>query len=688
MNPARPQAARLTPDDVTAWRARLAASREVMVPIMETGRRNVERQRNKALTLAPLADTVTVPLDFSYTEQKKSSLFFQTPEIVAEALQPQYEASVSVFTAVMNQLLGIRGVNAKAAMFEILSDLLCPVGFGVLKVGYENVQDGMKPVPTGRMIPDPQAQPPVQPGSVLGLSSPPVLQIPEMMEAPNIISETYYWRRVAPGRFRAPADFRGSDFDDAAFLAMRFEEDVPADGEGGSTASADDDALLLVAPDATTQRAGKKRRGDEVWYKAALFDADVKHPDLLRTFRVYDDDRRGTPIARRDSPFQRWVLPGQTSPSDTYVPGGTLLGMKGFPFQVFTLHYISDLAFPPAMCTMSRQIVDEIGDGRTQMVRRRKRALQQILYDTTRMTDPAVMEKIERNDNTGFIGVPGNPLEMFLPLDKGQYGRENFAFNDISARDLDQIWAMGSGGGVLKGESPETATKSNQLQAAIDTRSEADRTRVLEGYVKAVTKTAALVQVFADAEDYVRIVGPDGAKRLIAWNKDTIAGSFAFAAKPDSHVRIDAAQRRQQALQNYNQLRKDPSVNAQYLITAVANETGLDPARLYVPPQPPKEEKPSVSWALKIEDFLGPGAPIAVEIAKQVGVVISPEALQMSQQLGAMAAAMLQQQAAQQAAAAGSPNGQSAHGGAADQTEPINKHNEQVTGGTPGVGVM
>lgn len=685
----------LSQKEVERWRKRLAASKDVLKPIIAKGKKNVERQRNTPLELTPTTDTVTVPLDFAYTEQKKASLFFQTPDIVGEALAPNYEPAVPIFTAVMNDKLGIRGVNAKAAMFEVLSDVLCPVGFGVMKVGYENVQDGTKPVPTGRMIPDPNAPPPVpQPGAVLGLTPPaPPPMIPETAEAPHFISETYYLRRIAPGRFRAPAEFRGSDFDDAAFVAWRFEEDVPEDQAGGYTPKEDDDELLLTQiPQTTGQARAKKRCGEEIWYKASLFDADAVHPDLIRTITLYDDEKTSGPPTRRDSPYQRWGLPpaapGQSGPppSATYVSGGALLGMKGFPLQVFTLHYVSDLAFPPSICTMSRQIVDEISKGRTQMIQRRDRSLPQVGYDATRVL-PEHLEKIERGELNAFIGfTSGIDSGAFAEIPKGTFGRENFTFDEIGHRDLDQIWAMGSGGGVIQGEAAETATKSLQIRTAIDTRSEADRTRILESFVKVVNKLAGLVQIFADEEDYVRVVGPDGAKRLVAWNKDTIAGRFAFTAKPDSHVRVDAAQRRQQMLQAYNQLRKDPSCNPQYLITEVGLELGLDPQRLYVPPQPPKEEKPNVSWAIKIDDFIGPGAAVAVELARQVGVVISPQALQMAQTAGAL---MAVQQAAQQAQQApGGNGGPVPHGGAAEQTSPINKHNEQITGGTPGMGVM
>lgn len=687
---AKTKTPRLTEDEVKAWRARLRAGKELVSPVVEQGKKNIQRYRAKSLEVAPSDDTVIVPLDFSYVEQKKAQLFFQTPDVQGEALQPAFEPAAPIFTAVMNHALGIHGVNAKAAMFEMLTDALCPTGYGVSKIGYQPTVLGTKPVQVG-------VEPgPPQPGSVLGLAPTPM--VPVFEDVPNIVAEKYYWDRFPPGWFRCPADFRGSDFDKAAWLSMRFEEDYP-DGEKGDYKTADDaENMLLVKPStATGQASTPKRCGEEVWYRAAQYDKDAAHPEHIRTFKLYDDDQDALP-ERKDSPFQRWVMPTQAQPGMpapapqpplvSYQPGAQPIGMPGYPIHVLTLRYLSDAAFPPSDSTMSRQTVDEISEGRTQMFRRRKRALPQTLYDATRVTDPAILAKLESNDNSGMIGVQGSPGEMFLPLDKGNFGRDNFAFNDIAQRDLDTTWALGANAGVLRSGPGETATKSNQIQSAVDTRLEAERTRVLEYFVKGVAKLAGLYQLFADQDDYVAIVGADGAKQLVAWNKSLIAGKFAFSAKPNSHIRIDAAQSTQQALQAYNQFRKDPNCNEQYLIAEVAQKMGMDPARLYKPSQPPPEEKPTVSWAIKIEDFYGPGAQVAVEIAKQSGVVISPAALQAAQTIGALVAAQAAAEQAMQAQAKPQGQPQAQHGGAASVTEPINKHAEQFTGGTPGIGVQ
>jgi hypothetical protein len=648
--------------ELSAWKARLSASRDVAKELVSDGRKQLERYTAKTLASTPSQHTVVVPLDYASVEQKKAQLFFQVPEVTLEALQPAAEPAAPIMTAVTNHVLGPFGVNSKAMVFEALTDVLCPMGYAVTKIGYENVIDGTNPVQTGQMIPDPSFK--SSPGSILGLQAGPM--IPEVVQAPNIISETYYWKRLPPGHFACPSDFRGSNFDEASFLAWRFSEDVIGTDTSGSYSSEKDEELLLVPTREATRAKTPKRCGWEVWYKATRFDPDAKHPELVRTFKLYDDE----PIERqrRDSPFQR------------ILPDGTVIGMKGYPLHVLTLRYLSDAWHPPSDSQMGGPIADEISIGRSQLLRRRDRSLPQVLYDATRVT-PDVMQKLERNDNTGFVGVPGNPQEMFFPLEKGEFGRENYAFNDQGQIDHDRTWALGEQAGVLAG-GRQTATKSMQVQRSVDTRLEAERTRVLEWFIAGTMKLMALYQLFADKEDYVRITGPDGETRLQAWNRQAIAGSFLFKARPNSHIRLDAETDFQQELSFFNLAGNAPEGNRLYMLQRLAAKRGLDPARAVVQPPPKTPEPPKGSFTIKMEDFVLPQGPITVEIATQLGLKISPEAILQSQQLLLQSQQIAAAEQAEKDAQKGNP--ETEHGGAmigAGKTNPINKHAMDLTGG-------
>jgi hypothetical protein len=689
----------LTADQVGEWRARLEAGREVAKTNVTVGKREVERYQAKTLKSAPnqhLQHTVVVPLDYASVEQKKAQLF-KVPEIIAEGKRPDCEAAAPLMSAVTNHALSAEGVNAPSMLFEVQPDVLLQ-GYAVTKIGYENVVDGTRDVPTGQQIEDPNFQQP--PGAILGLQTAPL--IPEVIQTPNIISETYYWRRISPGFLLAPAEFRGSNFDDAAWIAWRFCDDVP-EGESYTGGDADDELLLSTPPEGSAR--SPKRWGTEVWCKASVYDPAVKHPEIIRTFKLYDDATDGVEL--KDSPFQRWVVPPPPAPppmpgqppmppqpaplSPTYVAGAELIGMKGFPIHVLTLRYLSDTAFPPSDSEMGAGTSQEISIGRTQLLQRRDRSLPQTLYDATRVTDPAILAKLERNDNSGFIGVPGNPAEMFLPLNKGQFGRENFAFNDQAQQDYDRTWALGANSGTLKSDSAETATKSKEVRGNIDTRLEAERERERDWFLAGVTKLMSLYQIFADKDDYVRILGPDGTARFETWNRTLIPGPFAFTSRPNSHVRLDAETDFRQELDFFNLAGNAPEGNRFQMLRRLAVKRGMDPQLVLQQPPPKTPEPAKGSISFKIEDFFGPGAPVAAELAKQCGFTVSPQALQAASMFGQLYAQMQAEQAALEGGPAGGEGGppQTEHGGSMEGGGPerINKHTAAKTGGTQGIGV-
>ncbi len=679
--PYQDTAPELTDDDVKDWRMRLEAARDPIAAIIKDGKENTARYRVKHLRRTPLEAEVVVPLDFSYTEQKKAQLISQMPEIHLTAMRPEMEASAPIAQRVINDKLGPKpvGVDAITAIFEGMTDAVCAVGFMVCKIGYENYVNGTKPVQVGT-----EPMPGGQPGSILGLGAQPMQ--PVMQQVPNVVSEEYYWRHLPPGHFRAPADFKGSDFDDAPWLAWRFSEDVPADETKvgrrrvGSTAGNDDD-LLLIDPVQTGRTAPRKRWGTEVFYRACRFDDTCKNPQLVRTFKLYDDET--VPSVHEDSKDQRWA------------PDGSLIGMAGYPLHVLTLRYTSDSCFPNSDIQNIRQTVDEISEGRTQLLRRRNRSLPQVGYDATSVT-PDSLAAIQKNENTGFIGFQ-RPVDdsTFREIPKGTFGRENFAFNDQAQRDIDTAMALGANGGVLRADSPETATKSGQIQNAVDTRLEAERFRVSSYCVKGAMKLFGLIQVYADKPDYVRLEGEAGASQMVEWTKLNIPGPYAFKAKPDSHIRLDAATDREQSLRAYNLLANDPYINRQELVKDVALKFGYDPARLMKQPDPQGPPPAKGSIAFTVQDFIGPAAPVAQELAAQAGFKVSPQAMQAASvfgQLWAQAKAEQQQMEAEQKAAQKGGGGapptaaETAHGGAAERVPPIDQHQADLTGQLPGPG--
>ena len=650
-----PQPLVLTADQVSAWRRRVAASNEATKPVLDAGKVHIERYKGKYLEGTPSSDQVCVPTDFYYIEQKKAQLFYRLPEIFLKAQQPGKADAAVVFQAVINQKLGPQGVHILPRIKQVLFDVLCPTGYGAIKVGFEAITDGQ--------------------GEVDGLG------------VPNIIAKRYFAEHVSPGDLVVPADFVGLDFDDAPYLAIRFREDLPDDASGGSDRA--DDRRLVPLPAAALSARAKQRTGYEVWYKAATFDRDVKHPDRIRCFKIYDDDEQAQ-VTVRDSPYQQ-------------IAQGKVTGMLGFPICPLTLRFVSDSWMVPSDAGMARNTADELSKGRTQMIQQRERSKSQWGFDSTRV-DKDIQQKIERNELGAGIPFNGPGADATWPINKGQFGRENFTFNDYIQKDLDRIWGLGANQTSTLQEGGRTATELQIIQSASQTRLEQEREAVLGWYLnKIIPKFASLLQQFADEDEFVELIGADvqrlqqipdevkqqaqqsgqDARMLVPWNKDAIQGRFAFAAKANSQLFLDVAQYRKQLMDLYQFFANDPTVNRAELVREILQAYGFDPSKLIQQPPPKTAEppKPALSFSGMDVSPASPQSPIVLDILSKLGIPVDPNVI-------ATALAMFQQMPPSPDGPT-APNGagpQMAHGGAAAQAEPLGKHQMGETGGMQGSG--
>jgi hypothetical protein len=683
---------------VGAWWRRIQGSLDHTDAPLKVGKTNVERYQGKYLSDAPKTDQAVVPTDFYYIEQKKAQLFYQLPDVFLKPMQPGLEDAAIVFQAALNAKLGPAGVNVLPRIKEVLFDVLCPVGFGAVKVGFEAVIGDPPTVPV-QVGEEPDFEAAMAPGSVLGLHIP---MKPVMEDRPNIITTRYFVERIAPGDLLVPSEFAGSDFDDADFLGLRFREDLPDDDVDGGDSATDERRLVPLSPAAQSARR-KQRTGYEIFYKASRFDKDVKHPDVIRVVTFYDDDKTTIPTPKL-CPYQRYdgMTPAEAEGKIGQVRKVT--GMPGFCIAPLTIRYVSDSWLAPSDCTMARNTADELSKGRTQMLTFRDRAMPQFGYDATRVHKD-ILAKLERNEMLAGIGFDG-PLgpDMIGPIEKGRFGRENFEFNNVGQNDLDRIWGLGANQQSVVNQGTKTATELQLTQAASDDRMGSERGQVLGWHVhKIVPKFAALLQLFAEEEEFVELLGSDAQRLkqippevaqqaqqtgqhpsvLVPWNKHLIQGRFAFTAKPDSQLRMDVAQYRESLMKAYQFLANEPTLNRQELTREVLKAFHFDFAKFTQPPPQKQAEPPGLSVSVKGEDLspLSAQSPIVVEFLRHLGVPISAEALAKAAALGTLLA--------QAQAAAEGPNGagsETAHGGAAAQQEPLSKHAASQTGGMQGSG--
>lgn len=686
----------LTPAQVGAWKRRITAALDATKDAVDKGKTNVARFKGEYLNTTPSDDTCLVPSDFYYLVTKTPQLFYRLPDVVAEPDMPGLEDAAIVFRAALNKKLGPKGVNVLPKVKQVIFDVLCPTGFGALVVGYQTVigEPPTIPVQVGEE-PDPDAPPPPIMGGILGLSAPMPMR-PVFADAPNIVAKWFFISHVRPGDLIVPPDFVGTDFDEAPYLGIRFEEAIP-DGEDEGGDQKDDDRRLSPLPGSAQAARRKTRKGAEVWYRAHLFDADVQHPDKIRMFKLYDDETDQMPIQVRDHPHQRYKTPA----------GELKEGMKGYPIKPVVLRYVSDTWMVPSDATMARNTADELSKGRTQMLRSRDRNMPQWGFDATRV-DKDMQAKIERNEIQGGIPFNGPVQDATAPIQKGTAPKETYTFEDYAERTLDRIWRLPPNSrGELDAKS-RTATEQQIAASSSQEAHQEDRSVILSWYVdKVVTAFASLMQLYATETEYVELVGSDAqrlksippeiaqaakqagqdAKVLVPWNNDLIKGPFSFKARPNSQLYVDAAQEAKRKMDTYQFFANSPTVNKAELERQILLDMGYDTSRVCQAPPPKEAQPPGVSLSVKGDDFnpLMPQAPILLDALSKLGVPIDLEALQAAMAVAQQVPPETGDDAEHGAVPA---NPETEHGGAVAQAEPLSKHAASETGNMQGSGGM
>jgi len=597
------------PGSAAWWTSQLDWATEVRRDLLPGWRIHTNAYRDKLIAKTP--EGIRVNIEFEKTEQKKHQLFYRLPALKLRAhprtLRETQQAgpgvaprdlrkAVSIFREVLAQLVGPKGANTKAAMDEVLFDVLCPAGLGFVKVGYERYIEGTVSVQTG-FKPDPNF---VQPGSVLGLREAPM--VPTYGSVPNVIAERYYCSRISPAKALIPPDFTGSDYRrDADYLGHDFfirrdaaiakGWDVPKDASGAGGEDEDRIVELTQKGDRTDQL-----RAREVFYYASRIDPDVQHPDKIR--RLVFLHGVTEPVVHEDFQDQRFDDRGRF-----------IGGLRTLPIHVLALRYVSDTPYPPSDCAITRRQSDELAEFRTQMIVHRRKAVAMRWRDINMTLDERVTKMLDDGQYYGTVPTDGPGDKFMGEIARAQYPRENYAANDYIMNDVNRAWSLGANQAAIRESAGTTATEIASIQNATETRLGAEREKVVgEFWIGIVEAEAQLVQLYADREDYVEIVGEDGTKAIEAWNRETVQGEFLFEVIPNSAAQPDAAADRALALNRYNLLANDPFTNREQLVRDTYEALEGDPDRLVRPPNPTPPEKPRLSVTISGDD-LNPGAP-------------------------------------------------------------------------------
>lgn len=654
------------PGSASWWWSQIEAAEKIRKKFEPTWKENLRRYKGQRHGLdsygVPGAETITPNVDFANTEQKKAQLFYQSPELQLAARRREDVPAQALAQAVINQTLA-HDIPVMAMVDEVLMDLVCPSGIGFSKIGYT--------AHLGAPIPQPKQQPVTDPQTGAVTMRPavdPVTGQAAVEMVPNILREVFSWDRFSPMKGIIPDEFDGTDYDDAPWLGMRFqgsaEECKEAYGFLPKVSRVDTDSYRLT--DDRDREGNGQRMYDavEIWYRSAYLREEIADPEHFTQLVLAcgrGNAKAGAEVlVHRDSPYQtvdgRGVVTG---------------GMRGNPIHVFTLRYTSDSAWPASDCSMSRNAVIELSLARSQMCMQRRRNLPMRWQNIAADPDAkGTAERLQKADTGSLIPLRGNGNELLGVLSPANLPQENWRGMDVIERDIAKIWALGANQNGAPMDAG-TATEAQIMQQNTETRMARERDKFLRTYVRGAEKVFALLQKFASTDRLVEILGKDGAAILTQWNKDNIQGVFRFTARPDSSIRVDAAQDFERFLRFYNLTANDPNFNRVELDIALAQKANLDPVRFVITQPPAKApEKPKVSLTFNGDDMNAalPQFPVVAAILEDAGMKIPDQ----SKTTSGIQGVMSEQQQAQRE--------QIIHPGHVKQVETLDQHAADRTG--------
>jgi hypothetical protein len=652
----KPLAVPMSAEAAGKWRSRIDAGFKYVDRQLEDWKQQQASYSGRGLDEAPKDHQCVVNKDMPRVKQKVSQLFYQVPELALKPKAPTYADAVPVFQAVLNHKL-THEVKANTLVDEVLTDIIAVSGIGVSKIGYEvTVVEVDTEVPS--VSPEEAAMLQSQ-----GLPPPP----PTIEKVPVPIHERYFWDRISPAKLIVPGEFTGTDFDRASYLGFAYRMPYSKAKELGYVSKEDDgtkrdEKVVTDTVENQSERTANEVECTEIWYKAYLFDPQVKNP--LRHRRAVFVEGMELPVVHEDSPYQRFDEQGKLT-----------IGMKKFPIRVLTLTTIPDEAYPPSDTKISRPLVSELQLSRSQMIKQRRRSLPLRWFNTS-LVDPDVVAKIENGEEQDMIALTAPGDAALGEVARANYPRENFDFQRIIEQDLTEAWALGSN--QLAGSAPgdQSATEANLMQTNANVRLDYERNKVLRWFLEGAELLGDLIQMFADEPDYIEVVGPDRAAAMQQWDKDIIAGEFVFQAKTNSQLRLDVSQERQDARNAYQLLANEPFINRATLVEWMVEAHGMERSRALTQPPEKKPDPPNVSFRFSGEELnpASPSFPIVMEVLKLGGFVIDPAIIQQAKMIAQ--ANIIQPGLA--LAASGEPPPtppptDTEHGGPAEQAEPLSK---------------
>ncbi len=645
----------MSPEDHKAWWSRIELDR---------AKREKESRgwKQRLMNYLPPTDGTAINsnIHFRNTHLKIAETWAQMPELKLSPLAPlggvidpqtgqpvPPDTIVSIKRAVLSKLLGRDYANVDLAIREGLFDIYQTSGIAAMKICYQaDVQM------TTEQVPGP---PQPMPGSILGLqetAGPMVTQ-----EVPTVVNEKIRWYRFSSEKLGIPHNWHSTDYDGAPYLWHEFKErntagarrlyNLPDDFQG--TASRDD-RILSVESDPMGGNLDLIE-GVEVWLRAAEFDDQEAHTDVFyRLVLIQGLEER--PAIYEFSPYQSKNQDGSL----------TADSMIGNPIHPIVLRVASDMAWIPADAAFTDPLVCQENTWANQDILIRESNILRFFHSDAITTQ---MDRLKNLTTGEGVALPAEQMmlgseRLILPLPHLERAQSDEKGRTHIQRMITETLGIGANQAGSQTDTVRSATETATIQANVNVRLKSEQTILLARILQGVRKFDALIQRYLDQQDYVEIIGADGARKLVAYTQAHLAGRYAYDAFVDTQLTLDQNTRIKRAVDLVNFLAKSPVVDQTEMARVTIDAFGYDPGRMIKPPAPPPKEEPKVSIAIKAEDLI---IPEVQSLMAQLGLQLPPVP---SPQLVA---------AAEAAKAKNQP-----HGGGAPKADLVDKHHSDLTG--------
>jgi hypothetical protein len=272
--------------------------------------------------------------------------------------------------------------------------------------------------------------------------------------------------------------------------------------------------------------------------------------------------------------------------------------LVGFPIKVGVIRDLADSPYPPADSAFTNAQVKALNTSRQQSIKLRDAAIGKFLYDTGSLDDED-LQRIRDGVVGDFIGVKDGVLaggadRVIVPMTQVKATADDYRTAQSIKQDMDETLGISASQAGTPLDTVRSATEVASFGQAAAGRQEKEQSRVIGFYLSIVKALDTLIVRYAKGNNYVSVVGEDGAREIMMWNKQLIMGRYSYDIKPDSQLKVDTVQDRQQKMNFYNLAAKDPLFNRAVVLRDIGRDFGYDPSKVVATPamqmqQPPAE---------------------------------------------------------------------------------------------------